>query len=72
MRILVLLATMSLALPAAADTRVELEPEPIYGTPHLPQVTVVITRRNLDAGYHVQLRESFLPKIVRSVEQGPF
>ncbi len=76
----ILLSTVALflmlAAPAAAQTnpvnRIELEVE-VYEVPRpKPLVMVVITRQNLDEDYDLQLRESFLPRIVRSVDAGPF
>jgi len=33
---------------------------------------MIILRTNLDQGYDLVLRESFLPKIIESVDQRPF
>ncbi len=74
-RILILAA---LALPTAAIAQTQTGPTHHFeGTeitvpPPAPQVSVIITRKNLEAGYELELRESFLPSIVRSVEAGPF
>jgi hypothetical protein len=48
------------------------EEEVIVGKVHKPEVMMVITRQNLEGSYQLELSESFLPKIVRSVEQEPF
>lgn len=37
-----------------------------------PEVTVVISRENLNKNYELELKESFLQKIIDSVEQPPF
>ncbi|HHO53555.1 MAG TPA: hypothetical protein ENK18_22460 [Deltaproteobacteria bacterium] len=37
-----------------------------------PEITVVISRENLNKAYDLQLEESFLDKIIRSVEKAPF
>lgn len=37
-----------------------------------PEITVVISRENLNKAYELKLDESFLEKIVRSVEHAPF
>ena len=59
---------------ASAQNRMTLrfEEEIIRGKVHKPEVMVVITRQNLQGAYTLELRESFLPKIVRSVETPPF
>ncbi|MBX2800298.1 MAG: hypothetical protein KTR31_21645 [Myxococcales bacterium] len=37
-----------------------------------PEITVVISRENLNKAYDLKLEESFLDKIIRSVESDPF
>ncbi len=37
-----------------------------------PEITVVISRENLNKAYELKLDESFLDKIVKSVERAPF
>jgi len=37
-----------------------------------PEITVVISRENLNKAYELKLEESFLDKIIRSVEAPPF
>ncbi len=37
-----------------------------------PEITVVISRENLNKAYELKLEESFLDKIVQSVEGPPF
>ena len=60
--------------PAHAQSRqtFRFEEEVIVGKVHKPEVMMVITRQNLEGTYQLELSESFLPKIVRSVEQEPF
>jgi hypothetical protein len=48
------------------------EEEIIRGEVQKPEVMMVITRQNLNSNYTLELRESFLPKIVESVESKPF
>lgn len=76
-----LIAISSLALLAFAASGAtwaqtkqtfRFEEEVIVGKVHKPEVMMVITRQNLEGSYQLELRESFLPKIVRSVEQNPF
>jgi hypothetical protein len=69
-----LLATVAiLATPASAE---ELAFEDgaavITGEVLKPEVTVVISRENLNKNYELELKESFLQKIIDSVEQPPF
>ncbi len=44
----------------------------IQGEVQKPDVTVVISRENLNKSYELELEESFLDKIVESVEHDPF
>jgi hypothetical protein len=37
-----------------------------------PEITVVMSRENLNKSYDLELKESFLQKIIDSVEQPPF
>jgi hypothetical protein len=37
-----------------------------------PDVTVVISRENLNKSYNLELMESFLDKIVEALERAPF
>lgn len=37
-----------------------------------PEVTVVISRENLNKAYDLELKESFLPRILEAVEKPPF
>jgi hypothetical protein len=44
----------------------------IEGEIQKPEVTVVISRQNLNNQFILELKESFLKKIVDSVEEEPF
>lgn len=44
----------------------------ITGEVQKPEITVVISRENLNKSYQLELKESFLPKIIQSVEKAPF
>lgn len=44
----------------------------IKGEIQLPSVQIFISRQNLNSDYELELEESFLPKIVESVETKPF
>ena len=37
-----------------------------------PEITIFMNRENLNTDYKLELKESFLPKIVESVEKKPF
>lgn len=69
---LMLFATL-LAAPADAQTkRIVIEEEVITGKIRKPEVTLFIARQNLETGYTLELRKSFVPKVVQSVEKKPF
>ena len=44
----------------------------IVGEVQKPEVTVVISRENLNKKFELELKESFLPKIVEAVKKPPF
>jgi hypothetical protein len=67
-----LFAWASQSAHAQSRQTFRFEEEVIVGKVHKPEVMMVITRQNLEGTYSLELRESFLPKIVRSVEQEPF
>lgn len=62
-----------LASAALAQTRVTMfEAEEIVGEVQLPSVQIFVTRQNLNSDYDLELEESFVPKIIESVEKRPF
>ena len=48
------------------------EASEIVGEVQKPDVTVVISRENLNKAYELDLEESFIDKIIESVEHAPF
>ena len=44
----------------------------ITGEVQKPEITILISRENLDTNYELTLRESFVPRIIESVERRPF
>ena len=44
----------------------------IEGEVQKPEITVVISRENLNKAYIIELKESFLHKILESVRKAPF
>jgi len=69
----VFVATMLWAEPAEAeDLAFEDGAAVITGEVLKPEVTVVISRENLNKNYDLELKESFLDKIIESVEHPPF
>lgn len=76
-----LLGLMALPVyPADADaqgrrkkiTFGEEEADTIEGYVHKPEVGYIITRQEQEDLETLQLKESFIPKIVKSVEKAPF
>lgn len=66
-------ASAVLASAAVAQTRVTMfEAEEIVGEVQLPSVQIFVTRQNLNSDYDLELEESFVPKIIESVEERPF
>lgn len=58
--------------PAFAAKLVFKDDTVIEGEVQKPEVAVFITRQNLNKAYELELKESFLPKIIESVESDPF
>ena len=50
----------------------ELSGSEVIGTVHKPEVGYIITRQEQEDLETLQLKESFIPKIVKSVEKKPF
>ena len=49
-----------------------LEAEEVIGTVQKPEIELFLARQNLNSHDRLELRESFLPKIIESVETNPF
>lgn len=58
--------------PGAEAAKLVFEETVIEGEVRKPEVTVYIARQNLNDRYQLELKESFLLKIVESVEEEPF
>ncbi|MBW1876926.1 MAG: hypothetical protein JRI25_00020 [Deltaproteobacteria bacterium] len=56
----------------AVAARLVFEETVIEGEVRKPEVAVYITRQNLNDRYELELKESFLLKIIESVEHSPF
>jgi hypothetical protein len=44
----------------------------VVGKVQKPEIQILITKQNLTPKYELELKESFLPKIVQAVETKPF
>ena len=65
--------TAGLAIaPDALAGRLVFKEEVIEGEVQKPEVTVFLTRQNLNDRYQLELQESFLPKIIEAVRHTPF
>jgi hypothetical protein len=49
-----------------------IEEEEVQGEVQIPDVTVIFARQNLDSSDRLNLRESFIPRIIESVDSSPF
>lgn len=58
--------------PLEIDPDAEEDPSIIRGEVPRPEVVVVIRRENLDRGFVLDLKESFLERISESLRQAPF
>jgi predicted NACHT family NTPase len=57
---------------AQSRTVLLLEEEVIKGEVQKPTVTLFVTRQNINTDATLELRESFVPRIIESVEKKPF
>lgn len=69
-----LVAAAGLGSIAVAQSRTVLllEEEVIKGEVQKPTVTLFVTRQNINTDATLELRESFIPRIIESVEKKPF
>jgi hypothetical protein len=61
-----------LVLPIGGGAAPTAEEFVVIGEVLKPEITVVISRENLNKAYELELDESFLDKIIESVEHSPF
>ena len=78
-KVLAAILLLSIALPSDADAQsrrrknvVRLAGEDVKGSVQKPELQIFMGRQNLSANEQLDLRESFLPRIVESVEKKPF
>jgi hypothetical protein len=70
--IVVALGVLAAGTAHAQGRRLVFEETVIEGEVQKPEITIFITRQNLGTEYVLELKESFIPKIVKSVEKKPF
>ena len=71
--LVVFLPVMMFSSVADAQTRrLVFEDISVEGRVQKPVIDIFMRRQNLHTDYKLELRESFLPKIVESVEKKPF
>lgn len=67
-----ILAILGLSTAEAQTRGYRFEGETMIVKIPKPEIAILITRQNLTPKYDLQLRESFLPKVVDSVNRKPF
>lgn len=72
LRPLLWLPLLFLPLAGGAAPETETDEFVVVGEVLKPEITVVISRENLNKAYELKLDESFLQKIIESVEHAPF
>jgi hypothetical protein len=70
--VVVSLVALLLAGSAAAQTPLRFEAQKVTAKIQKPEIQIYITKQNLTPRYALDLKESFLPKVVESVEARPF
>jgi hypothetical protein len=68
----VLAAVIGSVASAQSRTVLLLEEEVIKGEVQKPTVTLFVSRQNINTDATLELRESFVPRIIESVEEKPF
>lgn len=71
-RTLVILLLALAPAAARAERAITFEEQILIGEIQKPEIQILITKQNLTPKYELELKESFLPKIVQSVESKPF
>ncbi|MEL6347962.1 MAG: hypothetical protein AAFV53_32950 [Myxococcota bacterium] len=71
-RLFAVAALMMVGTASAQDRRLVFEVVDVIGEVQKPEITIFITRQNLDTNYELELKESFVPRIVESVDKKPF
>lgn len=70
---LLVVSSVLFSSPSHAQARrIVIEEETLVGKVRKPEVTLFVTRQNLNTEYQLELRKSFLPRIAKSVEKRPF
>jgi len=69
---LMLFLAWSVGVAHAQSAGLTFEEIVIEGEVQKPEITVVISRENLNKAYLIELKESFLHKILESVRKAPF
>lgn len=74
MRLRTLVFFLALGLPttAFAGDGFTFKETVVVGKVQKPEIQILITKQNLTPKYELELKESFLPKIVQAVEGKPF
>lgn len=68
----ILSALVGSVASAQSRTVLLLEEEVIKGEVQKPTVTLFVSRQNINTDATLELRESFVPRIIESVEEKPF
>ena len=70
--LVLLIAFLGSSSADAQTRRLVFEEISVEGRVQKPVIDIFMRRQNLHADYKLELRESFLPKIIKSVEKKPF
>lgn len=67
-----IVAAIVLAWPSLAAAAPSFEEIVIKGEVQKPEIVVVISRENLNKNYQLELKESFVDRILEAAQQPPF
>lgn len=71
-RVLLLFLISTTAAWAQGRPRLVFEDEVIKGEVQKPSISIVVSRQNLKEPLQLELKQSFVPEIVDSIERKPF
>ncbi len=72
MRYVLVFAAFLFSGAAFAQSPLRFEAQRVTAKIQKPEIQIYITKQNLTPKYALDLKESFLPKVIESVESKPF
>lgn len=70
--VLAVLAALAVLAPAPAHAGIRIAPEVIIARIQRPEITYILTKQDLTPQYEFELKESFVPRMIQSVNTRGF